>query len=293
MWRKTDLSCIKLLMKKNIFSVTAIIIMVAVIACKTVKPSFQEPVISFHSASIPDITINNAQILCKIQVQNPNSYEIPFPHTGWKLFINEKSYKNGEVKVDGKIKARSTVFIDVPVKVEYLDFFKTFKPLIGSKQASYKITMAVKYSSHDFGEKVWNFDNTGDLPLPQLPLISVPVMVMDNVGNSKTEILVTVNVENPNVFEIPSPKFSYDYQLSKKSFIWGIAENKAPLAPNSVTPVQFRLIVNYADFYRSFSNVAYTREAGSLLVLTCDFGIPVFGGEIRRFEIPGSFPIRR
>jgi LEA14-like dessication related protein len=280
-------------MKKNIFLITAIIMMIAVIACKTVKPAFQEPVISFHSASIPDITIYNAQILCKIQVKNPNSYEIPFPQTGWELFINGKSYKNGDVKVDGNIKTRSTIFIDVPVKVEYLDFFKTFKPLIGSKQAGYKITLTVKYSSNDFGEKVWNFDNSGDLPLPQLPLISVPVMVMDNVGNSKTEILVTVNVENPNVFEIPSPKFSYDYQLSKKSFIWGIAENKAPLAPNSVTPVQFRLIVNYADFYRSFSNVAYTREAGSLLVLTCDFGIPVFSGESRRFEIPGSFPIRR
>ena len=267
--------------------------MVAVIACKTVKPSFQEPVISFHSASIPDITIYNAQILCKIQVQNPNSFEIPFPHTGWKLFINEKSYKNGEVKADGKIKARSTVFIDVPVKVEYLDFFKNFKPLIGSKQASYKIALAVKYSSHDFGEKSWNFDNSGDLPLPQLPLISQPNMVIESVDYSKAEIQVTINVENPNAFEIPSPKFFYDYQLNRKSFIKGNIEDEKPLAPSSVTPVKFRMVVNYADLFRTFSTFSFTRETASLLVLTCDFGIPVFSGESRRFEIPGTFPIRR
>jgi LEA14-like dessication related protein len=280
-------------MRKNIFSITAIIITVAVIACKTVNPSFQEPVISFHSVTAADGNINNIQLLCKIQVKNTNSFEIPFPQTGWELFIKDISYKAGTAISDGKIKAKSAVFMEVPIKVEYTDFFKTYKSLIGSKQASYKIALAVKYSYPDWGEKVWNFDNSGELPLLQLPLISVPAMVMDNAEYSKTEILVTVNVENPNVFEIPSPKFSYDYQISKKSFIWGIAENEAPLAPNSVTPIQFRLIVNYADFYRSFSNVKYTREAGSLLVLLCDYRIPVFSGESRRFDSPGAVPIRR
>jgi len=267
--------------------------MIAVIACKTVKPSFQEPVISFHSAIIPDITIHNAQILCKIQVQNTNPYEIPFPHTGWKLFINEKSYKDGEVKNNGKIKAQSTVFIDVPVKVEYLDFFKTFKPLIGSKQASYKIALAVKYSSPDLGEKVWNFDNLGVIPLPQLPLINQPTMAIESVNSSKAEILVTVNVENPNAFEVPAPKFIYDYQLNKKSFIKGTIENETTLAPSSVTPVKFRMVVNYADLFRTFSTFSFTRETAGLLVLTCDFGIPIFSGETMRFEIPGTFPIRR
>jgi len=267
--------------------------MVAVIACKTVKPSFQEPDISFHSASIPDITIYNAQILCKIQVKNPNAFEIPFPQTDWKIFINEKSYKDGEVKANGKIKARSTIFIDVPVKVEYLDFFKNFKPLIGSKQASYKIALAVKYSYPDLGEKVWNFDNTGDLPLPQLPSINSPTMVIEKVDFSKAEILVTVNVENPNAFEIPAPKIFYDYQLNKKSFIKGNIENETILAPSSVTPVKFRLIVNYSDLFRTFTNLGHTRETASLLVLTCDFGIPVFSGETRQFQISGVFPLRR
>jgi len=266
--------------------------MIAVIACKTVKPSFQEPVISFHSATIPDITIHNAQILCKIQIQNPNPYEIPFPHTNWKLFINEKSYRDGDVKVDGKIKARSTVFMDVPVKVEYLHFFKTFKPLIGSKQASYKIALAVKYSP-DFGEKVWNFDNSGDLPLLQLPSVSYPNMVIESADYSKAQIMVTINVENPNAFEIPPPRIFYDYQLNKKSFIKGNIEGETPLAPSSVTPVKFRLVVNYADLYRTFSAFSFSRETAVLLVLTCDFGIPAFPGEYSRFEIPGSFPVRR
>jgi len=277
--------------------ITAIIITVAVIACKTtVKSSFQEPVISFHSAETTDMNINSILLLCKIQVKNPNSFEIPFPQTtGWEFFIKDKSYKEGTVKSDGKIKAKSAVFIDVPIKIEYMDFFKNFKPLIGSKQASYKIALAVKFSYPDLGEKVWNLDNSGEIPLLQLPVISMPTMAIDSVEFSKTEILVTVNVENPNVFEIPSPKFSYDYMINKKSFIWGIIENEAPLAPNSVTPIKFRLVVNYADLFRSFSpsTFSYTKETPALLSLNCDYRIPVFSGENINFQIPGAFPIRR
>jgi len=242
---------------------------------------------------VADINIYNAQILCKIKVQNPNNYEIPFPQTDWELFIKEKSYLEGAVLIDGKIKARSTVFFDVPVEIEYLDFYKIYKSLIGSKQASYKITMAVKFSFTDFGEKVWNFDNAGELPLLRLPLVSTPTMVIESVDYSKVEILVTVNVENPNVFEIPSPKFSYDYQLNKKSFIKGIIENKAPLTPASVTPVKFRMVVNYSDLFRTFSSFTFTKETTSFLDLICDFGIPVFSGESRRFGVTGAFPIRR
>ena len=280
-------------MKRFFLAVVIICAFFPFTACKTLNSSFQEPVVSLYSVETADININNAQFLCKIQVKNPNAYEIPFPQTGWELFIKEKSYKDGTVTVDGKIKARSAVFIEVPVKIEYLDFFKTFKPLIGSKQASYKLTMAVKYSSPDFGEKVWNFDNSGELPLPQLPLLSAPAIVIESVDFSKVEILVSINVENPNVFEIPSPKFSYDYILNKKSFIWGIIEDETPLAPTSVTPVKFRMVVNYADLFRTYSSFSFTRETSSLLVLTCDFRIPVFSGESRRFEVPGVFPIRR
>jgi len=277
---------------RRILLVTAIFV-VAVSACKTVKTAFKEPVISLLSVETSDININYAQLLCKIQIRNPNAFEIPFPQTDWELFIKEKSYKTGTVKTDGKIKAKSSIFMDVPVKIEYLDFFKTFSQLIGSKQASYKIAMTVKFSAPDFGEKVWQFDKTGELPLLQIPLISAPVMAIESVSFSKTEILVTVNVENPNVFEIPSPKFSYNYQLNKKSFIWGFVENEAPLAPSSVTPVTFRMIVNYADLFRTFSTFSFTRETVSLLILNCDFGIPVFSGESRSFTVSGSFPIQR
>lgn len=261
--------------------------------CQTLTPSFQEPVISLHSAELTDININNVQLLYKVQVQNPNNFEIPFPQTDWEIFINAKSFISGAVVNNRKIQARSTVFIDVPVKLEYLDILNTFISLKGSKQTGYKAALAVNFSFPGFGDKVWNFDFEGEIPIPQLPRLGTPTLVIDSINSARVEMLVTVDIENPNTFEIPSPKFAYDYQLNRNSFIKGIIENEAPLAPSSITPVKFRMVVNYAGLFRSFSSLLSAREADGLLVLTCDFGIPIFSGESRYFEVYGAFPIRR
>lgn len=280
-------------MKKNILLAITFCVLFIFTTCKTLTAAFQEPVISFHSAELISINLNNAQLLCKVQVQNPNSFDIPFPKTDWEIFISNNSFLSGVVNNDKKIKAQNTVLIDVPVKLEYLDIINTFKSLKGSKQAVYKIAIAVNFSFPVFGEKVWNFDYQGELPIPQLPVLSAPVLTIESIDLTRTEILVTVNVENPNIFELPSPKFSYDYQLNKNSFIKGNIEDEKPLAPSSKTPLSFRMVVNYADLFRSFASMLTAREAASLLVLNCDFGIPFFSGENKRFEVPGILPIRR
>jgi LEA14-like dessication related protein len=280
-------------MKKNILTAVILCSLLFFSTCKTVAPAFEEPVISLHSVELTGVNINNVQLFCKVQVQNPNPYEIPFPQTNWELFINANSFLDGVITSNQKIKARNTVFIDVPVKLEYLDVFNAFLSLRGSNKAVYKIALAVNLSLPGLGNKVWNLDYQGEIPLPQLPRLSAPALVIENINSSRVEILVTMNIENPNIFEIPSPKFSYDYQLNRNSFIKGNIETEAPLAPSSVTPLSFRMIVNYADLFRSLTSLLTARDAASLLVITCDFGIPFLTRENRRFEVPGVLPVRR
>jgi LEA14-like dessication related protein len=280
-------------MKKSIIVAIILCVLFIFTTCQTLMSAFQEPVISLHSVELTSININSAQLLCKVQVQNPNSFEIPFPKTDWEIFISGNSFLSGAIMNNHKIKARNTVLIDVPVKLEYLDIINTFISLKGSKQVIYKIALAVNFSFPVFGEKVWNFDFQGEIPIPQLPVLSTPVLIIDSIDLIKVELLVTMNIENPNMFELPSPKFSYDYQLNRNSFIKGNIENEAPLAPSSVTPLNFRMVVNYADFFRTFTSLLTAREVASLLIINCDFGIPFFGGESKRFEVSGSLPIRR
>jgi LEA14-like dessication related protein len=260
--------------------------------CETVQSVLKEPVLSLHSAELASISFTGAQLLCKVQVENPNAFDIPFPETDWELFINSNSFVSGVIKNDRQIRARSTIIVDVPVDLSYLEIFNAFRSLRGSQKAAYKVALAMKFSIPVFGDKVWNFQHEGEIPFPQLPRLTSPSLRLENASLTGAEIVFTVNVDNPNAFALPSPKIDYDFQLNRASFIKGRVDNSGPIAAYAVTPVSFRMIVNYADLFRNFSALRASPQVQSLLLFRCDFDIPVFSGEALRLEIPWNLPLR-
>jgi len=271
---------------------------VSLLTCQTLSTALQDPKVSIQSVDLTNINFNGARLLCKVQVENPNAFEIPFPETDWECFINSNSFVKGTIKNNNRIRARNKTVIEVPVSLSYLEMLNTFKSIKGSRNVKYKIALDLKFAFPLVGEKVWNLEKEGEVPLPQLPRITSPSMRVDNVNTSRAEILVSVNIENPNSFEIPAPKLNYDYLLNRNSFIKGEIQNTGPLAASSTTPLSFRLTVNYGDLARTIATsitslFSSTRELGSQLKVNCDFGIPFFSSDPFNLSLDGILPMPR
>ena len=259
--------------------------------CKTINTVLQEPLISLHSVEMTKFDFNGAELLCKIQVENPNVVNIPFPEVGWELFLNNNSFINGVVKNNQRITARSTTLVDVPVMFNHFDLFKTFQSLMGNKQAAYKVALDTKFSIPVIGDKIWHFEHKGEIPLLQFLTLKAPSMKIDSMDLTKADIVVTANVENPNSIEMPKVKVTYDYFVNRNSFLKGAAETAGQLAPASVTPINFRFSVKYADLYQSFQSLRNLSEVNTSLNMIFDFGIVVFGSDTLKIEIPGTLPL--
>jgi len=283
----------KKILSKLFMTVLIFFITFSFTTCGTLSSVVQDPKISIHSMDVTNITFNGVQMLCKVRVENPNSFEIPFPETDWEFFLNTNSFIKGTVKNNQRIKARNSTIVDVPVSFNYVQVFNTFASLKGTRQANYKIALGVKIPMPVFGDKTWNIQHEGNVPMPQLPRLNSPSMTVGNVDLTRAEILVNLNFENPNSFQLPAPKITYNYHVNRNSFIRGNVDNNTPLAANTTTPVSFRLQVTYADLFRSFASLVTQREVASMLSISCDFGIPAFAGEPFTREINGTLPLRR
>ena len=278
--------------KKIAIAMTALIIIFCFTTCQSLSSVVREPHVSLHSVEMMAIDFNGADLLCKIQVENPNAIAIPFPEVGWELFLNANSFISGVIRNDQRISARGSTIVNVPVRLNYVDVFKTFQSFLGNSQATYKIALAPKIVIPVIGEKVWHFEHGGEFPLLQFPKLSMPSMKIDSMDLTKAEVLVTLNMENPNVFSLPPVKIAYDYQVNRNSFIKSSMETEGPLAASSVTPVSIRFPVNYADLYRSFQSLLTSSEVPSSFTMTADFGIPAFNDAFN-LEIPGTLPLIR
>ena|GEM_PF-3822096 len=133
------------------------------------------------------------------------------------------------------------------------------------------------------------------LPEPEptllVPILSMPSMSVVKANSTMVELMVSVNVENPNDCELPPFKILFDYKVNDALVLKRKYENKSVMAPSSVTPVIFGLVVYYNDLFRIVPDLLFVTEASSMIDMTFDFAVPAFSGEVIRLQIPCPFPL--
>ena len=271
----------------------ALCIIFILTTCQSMSGIIQEPTVSLHSVELTKVDFNGMEFLCKVQIDNPNPVNIPFPEVGWEIFLNNNRFTSGVLKNNQRIRAMDTTLVEVQIKFSHLDVFRAFQSLRGSRQAAYMISLDTKFALPIIRDKVWHFEHRGNIPLLQMPTLNAPSMKVDSMDFTKAEILVTANINNPNAFDFPPAKIEYEYLLNRNPFLTGSTQTDRPIAASSVTPISFRLSVNYADLNRTLQTLQNATNVPSLLYLTVDFGIPIFGEDAFRFEVPGSLPMLR
>ena len=260
--------------------------------CQSLGGVVSDPVVSLHTAGITGFSIVEAEVLCVVRVENPNPFDIPFPEIGWELYINDNFFISGVIRNNQNIRARNYTLIEIPVNLNYLDIINTFISFRGRRDVDYKVALTANFSLPLLRDREWRLEYDGALQLPQLPRISSPSMRVDSLDITGAQIAVSVNIENPNNFPLPTPKFNIDYLVNGNSFVTGAMEGRGPIAPSGSSAIVFGFPVRFLDLLRRFQNLGNLREAPTMLNLSFDFGIPVFANEPYVLQIPGTLPLR-
>jgi LEA14-like dessication related protein len=250
----------------------------------------KEPVVSIHSVELASATYTGVQLLCKVSVENPNGFDIPSPDIDWKSFINNETFISGKFKDNQSIKANQSAIVEVPVGLDYLEMFDAIDSLKGLAQADCKIAMDVGYNISGI-KKVRKLEGEKEIPVLQAPRIGRSVMRVEKIHRGMVEWYVSVNIENPNVFELPQPKHTFVYQIYEKPFIRKTTQHKQTLSSGSVTPIVFGLLVFYTDVFRIFPEFMTSEEIPSQLDMVFDFLVPAFTEDKFDLKIPAVLPI--
>ncbi|MDR0301270.1 MAG: hypothetical protein LBI04_03045, partial [Treponema sp.] len=87
--------------KLSVKIIGCIVVFSAVLAlatCQSLSSAVEEPVLSLQSVDLEKISLTGAELLCKINVENPNSIDIPLPEIGWEFFVSNNSFLSGIIK---------------------------------------------------------------------------------------------------------------------------------------------------------------------------------------------------
>jgi LEA14-like dessication related protein len=223
--------------------------------CQSLKSAIKEPKVTLRSVDLADLTFTGAQLLCKVNVENPNAVEIPFPEIDWHLFLNANSFIKGTIKNGQPIKARNSTVVEVPVKFNYLDVYNTYSSLRGSNQADYKVDLAAKFNLPVLGTKVWNLSRNGTLPLLKVPAISFKSITLKNLSLSRIDFELAWDVDNSNSFAMNVKDFTYNFTVNNSQWAGGNVTGAPRIAANGKTTVPFAFSINGASMIRDITDI--------------------------------------
>ena len=125
----------------------------------------------------------------------------------------------------------------------------------------------------------------------QEPRVSFNSVDITKISFSGVDMIVYVDVENPNGFSIPLPKIDWELFINTASFIKGSLPNDSTLRAREKVTIALPLSVTYEGLYRSFRSLLDNKEAAYRITLDISFPIPFIADKVYHLEFSGVIPM--
>jgi len=230
-------------------------------SCPDTDIGIKKPVLSLHSAVPTKVNFTDMEMLCKVNVENPNSMDIPFPDIDWDLFMNTNAFLNGRIEPGQAIKSRSTVTVDVPVGFDYLGLINSIGSLIGSNKADYKVALAAKFTLPILGNITVPFEHNGVIPIPQAPEISFAGANVKSTSFTGIVLETMLDVKNNNIFDINVKDLSYNIRANNTLLGSGEIPNSPKIESGKTTKIPLEFSLSYLGFGSALINMIIGNSA--------------------------------
>ena len=262
-----------------------------ILSCQTLKQIVQEPKVSVRSVDPERIGFNGIDMICRLDVENPNGFSIPFPEIEWQLFINSNSFIGGTVKSGGSLAGNGKTSVDVPFGVTYSGLFNTFVSLLDSREAEYRIALGIRFPMTLLNDIKYNLDFSGSIPLLQIPKIHGASFKTARIDLTGIEQDWTFIVENPNNFPVPFPRLDWEYKVNDKPVIKSSLDAEGQIAAMSMSPVTLTAGLKYSDLLLILGSFGNVSELASLMKINSLFPGLSRENSADDFEMPAVIPV--
>ena len=273
------------------FAVSSLLLIICGTSCQSLSSIVQEPHISIKSVELAGISVNGINLICHLDVENPNSFDIPFPEINWDIFINTHAFLSGVIKDGGRLRSRRTTTVDVPLSISYAGLYNSFASLWETHEAAYNLALGLRFPLPILEEKIYNMNFAGNIPMFQIPKVH-----LGNLGTGKIDFIGieqewVINIENPNAFPIPIPQYKWEYEVNNVPVLSGVIGGAGMLAASSQSPLNIKVGVVYADLLRALGTLGNSSELASMMKLNAPLPIPSLENMEVDYALPGILPV--
>jgi len=180
-------------------------------ACETF-PDLARPEIQEVRPRITGVDFQGVDLAFDLNVANPWPIPIRAPKFQYALAVQDSPLLSQTVGSGVNIPASGTGTASLPVRLSFMDLFRTVQSLSGQNQATYQLTGALlpSVAGQEFNLP---FTHAGNFPIVRPPSISIVDLKTSGASMGGMALDITADIGNPNIFDVGIDALSYALQL--------------------------------------------------------------------------------
>jgi LEA14-like dessication related protein len=252
------------------------------------RVAFEEPKLSFRSASVEALDLEGATIGVKFDLENPNGFGLDVARVGWGVEVEGTRIATGDMPGGLAIPARGVAPLTIPVRVRYRDVPGIVGLLTSRRDAiGYRLSGKVGVRT-PIGIVDLPVSHSDRVALPSLPSFSLEGVSLRTASFTDMALDVKLRVKNPNAFPIPAGSLDYALSLAGTEVVRAQDTALARVAGGTAQTVSIPVRVNVLKAGRAATELARGAPVQLGLAGTADVaGIPV------PLDLAATVPARR
>ena len=253
------------------------IVVMALTGCAALEQArWQEPELRLEQVELMRLTPTNAELVGHFTVNNPNGFGVSMGALDYRLSMNESEVLAGVQEQGQRLEAGAETQVSVPLVLSFAELATLVQGFSSQSEIDYELAGGMRFEVPVAGSIRVPARTTGSLPVPRLPTVSIQGLKVEQVSLSGAAMVLSLQLNNPNVFELLIEDLSYELALEHEPVASGTTRQRVRLAAESDGLLEIPLEVSFLAAGRSLYMALETDQAVAYgLSIDSDFGTSI------------------
>lgn len=224
------------------------------------ESTWQDPEFRVLSSQLVGLTPTDARLETRFEVSNPNAFSIALGALDYQLSVNDASVLDGRQDEGASLAAGAATEVTLPLRLDFAEAMELVSGLRGRESLEYRVDAGMTVNIPVAGQRRVPVSVSGEVPIPRLPSIRASNLRLDRLTLSSADLLLTLEVDNPNIFELVIDRFSYEFALNNQRVAGGDGRQRVRLQEQGRGLIELPLSISLTEVGRNLSQALIDGE---------------------------------
>lgn len=201
----------------TIFFASVFIFSVSACANLSLNDVYSNPTFAYQSTAIDEVTFSKLAGSSSVIIKNSNPYSIPVTSLGAYLFLEGEPWLALASDAINGLPASDSVAVSFDWNLIYDQLLQRAAAVYESGQAEFTLKLTPTLAVPVMGERTLDWSSKFIVPIPKVPTVRLAGWSLSKVSLTSLEMLLDLEVTNPNAFSINTSDWAMAVNLKGKS----------------------------------------------------------------------------